>query len=48
MMKLAVVGFLALAGALVEARHHVSQNAFGEFYFDCIGCFQKNNWYCAR
>ena len=50
MMKIAIIGAIALTASFVDARssHHVSQNAFTDLYFDCIGCFQKSNWYCAK
>ena len=50
-MKIAIIGVLALSACFVDGRrssHDVSQNVFTDFHFDCIGCSQKNYWYCAK
>ncbi len=50
MMKIAIVGVLALAATFVQATHHhhfVSQTAYTDLYHDCIGCSQKNYWFCG-
>ena len=50
MMKIVIIGVLALAATLIEARssHHVSQTAYSDLYHDCIGCNLKNNWFCGQ
>ena len=49
-MKIAIVGVLALAATVVQAHFHhsVRQVAFDDLYHDCIGCSQKNNWFCGK